>query len=172
MTKKPQVKCPYCEERDERDSMVRVKNRYWHQECIVAQREENTNGVQTPPNLEGSTPEQEYKELIAYICEKYDMSRPSGQILKQIKTFADEYGYRYKGMELALRYFFDTEENSVKNDTGVGIIPYVYDRAKNFHLKKIEIAKSLPKEEAEVRAFKVRQRNNKRNRNMIEIDDL
>lgn len=172
MAKQPQVKCPYCEQQDDRDKMIKIKNRYWHQECIVAQREENNISKELPLNIAGSTPEQEYKELISYICYKYDLDRPTGQILKQIKSFREDFEYRYKGMELALRFFFDTEGNSVKEDTGVGIIPYVYDRARKFYIRKKDIENNLTDEEPEVRVFKSRKTENKNAKKQINIDDL
>lgn len=172
VAKKPEVKCPHCEERGDRDYMTKIKSRYWHPECIVAQREDNIVLKDAPVNTQGSTPEQEYRELISYICNKYNIDRPTGQILKQIKSFKEDFEYRYKGMELALRYFFDIEENSVKDDTGIGIVPYVYDRAKRFHAKKIEITNSFTDEEPEVRVFKSRRPESKRGKKQINMDEL
>lgn len=170
--KKPPVKCPYCGERDDRNEMTQVKSRWWHEECIIAKREENLAMKNLPPNLEGSTPEQEYRELISYICEKYGLDRPTGQILKQIQSFSEDFEYRYKGMELALRYFFDLEQNSVKENTGIGIVPYVYDRARNFYSKKKMIENSLTDEESEIRVFKTRKTGSRRIKKQINMDEL
>lgn len=170
--KKPPVKCPHCGERGDREEMTQIKSRWWHPECVIAKQEENSAMKHLPVNLEGSTPEQEYRELISYICEKYNLDRPTGQILKQIKSFCEEFDYRYKGMELALRYFFDLEQNNVKEDTGVGIIPYVYDRARKFYSKKKMIENSISDEESEIRVFKSRKTENKRIKKQINIDEL
>ena len=120
------VKCPYCEEKLDKDESHEYKKRYYHQKCFDTWQREGD----------------EYKSLMAYISELYRVEFPSMVIKKQIKDMKEE-GYKYKGMELALRYFFDTLENKVQENTGVGIIPYVYEEAKNHYIKQIKIAKSI-----------------------------
>ncbi|WRN34798.1 hypothetical protein UM818_01800 [Staphylococcus aureus] len=48
---------------------------------------------------------QERKELIDFILELFDIEKPTGLILKQIKNLHEEYGYRYKAIALTLDYF-------------------------------------------------------------------
>lgn len=168
MAKKAKVKCPQCGEMMNREGKIPVKSRFYHPECLEDLRKQNAEGTKSV-NL--SSNENEYAELISYICERYDIPRPTGMILKQIKTYKEDFGYRYKGMELALRFFYDLEENHVRDDAGVGIIPYVYDRAKNFYARRIELQNSLTDEEPEVRVFKSRGRSvgNKRQIDMNEL---
>lgn len=161
------VKCPRCGEQMDREGKVKIKTRFYHPACIEDMRKENLEGEKQEKSNEN-----DYAALIKYICDKYDLQRPTGQILKQIKSFKDEYGYKYKGMELALRYFFDLEENTVKDDTGVGIIPYVYERAKNFYIHKIEIENNLPDEEVEIRSFKSRKVESNRGKKQIDLDEI
>lgn len=120
------VKCPYCEEKLDKDEAHEHKKRYYHPKCFTVWQRESTD----------------YKELMEYISELYGADCPLLMIKKQIKDLKEE-GYKYKGMELALRYFFDTLENRVQDNTGVGIIPYVYADAKNHYIKQKKISESI-----------------------------
>lgn len=57
-------------------------------------------------------------------------------MLKQIKEYQEEYGYKLKGIELALRYFYETLDNKPREGDGIGIVPFVYDEAKRRTLDK------------------------------------
>lgn len=46
-------------------------------------------------------------------------------------------------MYLTLRYFYEVLENDVKEDAGLGIIPYFYERAKNHYIDILEVKKHL-----------------------------
>lgn len=172
MTKKlAKIKCPYCAEYFHREDGIKVQKRYYHPECLEKKRQENKeNELRDVDESKGES--QDYRDLIEYICNKYNTKRPSGMVLKQIKDYKEQYGYTYKGMELALRYFYDTEGNSVKDDTGVGIIIYVYDRAKNFYIRKIEVEDSIQEDEDVVREFNIRGKSFSRGRRQIDIDLL
>ena len=41
----------------------------------------------------------------------------------------------YTGMRLTLEYFFSIRKNDLSKSRGVGIIPYVYDQARNYYMK-------------------------------------
>jgi hypothetical protein len=121
------VKCPYCQEQLDKDEAILHNKRYYHEHCFKIWQQEKEH----------------YKELIAYICELYRINEPTGMIYKQIKSFKEISHYKYKGMELALRYFHETLNNPVKEDTGIGIISYVYEEAKKHYLMKLQVEKSV-----------------------------
>lgn len=120
------VKCPYCEEKLDKDEAHPHNKRYYHQKCFDTWQKES----------------EDYKELLAYISGLYRGEFNTMLIKKQIKEFKEE-GYKYKGMELALRYFFDTLGNRMQDDKGIGIIPWVYVDAKQHYIKQMNIAKSI-----------------------------
>jgi hypothetical protein len=122
-----QVKCPYCEKQLNKDDAYEYKKRYYHQECFETWQREG----------------QDYKDLLAFICDIYRLEVPNGMILKQIKEFKEDLHYKYKGMELALRYFYETMGNSVQEGSGIGIIPYVYEDAKKHYITKLKVQESL-----------------------------
>lgn len=134
MTKKPQkkdtrpVKCPYCEDKLPRGEAIRHTNgRYYHEECYEEWRGQADDRTQ----------------LIDYICELYNVKAPTGMMLMQIKRFQDEFDYKYKGMELSLRYFHELLENPVREGDGLGIIPYIYDDAKDNYVTKLSVENSI-----------------------------
>ncbi|AZV43588.1 hypothetical protein BAOM_2979 [Peribacillus asahii] len=117
------VKCPYCEQQVDKDVSVSHQKRYYHELCFKTMKRE----------------QDDYKSLMDYIVELFGEDKPLMLLKKQVKDLKDE-GYKYKGMELALKYFFDTLGNRVKENTGIGIIPYIYEDAKNHYItiKKVE----------------------------------
>lgn len=122
------VKCPYCEEQLYRREAIRHTNgRYYHEECYEQNKGEADH----------------YKELITYICEDlYKIKRPTGMMLMQIKRFREEFDYKYKGMELTLKYFYEVLGNKVREGDGLGIIPYVYEDATNHYIQSLKIEES------------------------------
>ena len=149
------VKCPYCEEKLEKDESQEHKKRYYHPKCFGTWQREG----------------QDYNELISYVGELYRVDFPSIMIRKQIKDLKDE-GYKYKGMELALRYFFETLDNRVQENTGVGIIPYVYEEAKNNFLKQRKIAESVSNLEDNELIVYISPEKNKRKSKGIDISAI
>lgn len=120
------VKCPYCESYLEKEEAVSYKKRYYHEDCFN----------------EWEQQKEHRKALIEYICELHNLEAPTGMMVKQIKDFQDDYSYKLKGIELALRYFYETLDNRVREGDGIGIVPYVYEEAKRHYLKKKNIEKS------------------------------
>lgn len=87
---------------------------------------------------------QDYKDLIAYICELYQIDAPTGWMLKQIKDFKEQFNYTYRGMKTTLHYFYEIQEgNDVADSMGIGIVPFVYDEAKKFYIDKKAIKDSV-----------------------------
>lgn len=87
---------------------------------------------------------QDYKDLIAYICELYQIDAPTGWMLKQIKDFKEQFNYTYRGMKTTLHYFYEIQEgNDVADSMGIGIVPFVYDEAKKFYIDKKAVKDSV-----------------------------
>lgn len=120
------VKCPVCEDKLDKDDSYSHNKRYYHPKCYKTMMNER----------------EDYQSLLDYVIKLFGEDKPLMLLKKQIKDMKDD-GYKYKGMELALKYFFDTLGNRVQEGTGVGIIPYVYEDAKNHYIKQKRIASSL-----------------------------
>lgn len=113
------VKCPTCNTMNNKEDTIKINNRYYCISCGEERQKEiekNTDG---------------WDQLFEYICELYNIEKPTGMMFKQIKDFRDEpYNYTNTGMYLSLKYYYETLGNEVKEDTGLGIIPYYYEKAK------------------------------------------
>ncbi|MEM4994817.1 hypothetical protein WKH56_19845 [Priestia sp. SB1] len=121
------VKCPHCEKMMEKEEAVSHQKRYYHEACLKDKQK----------SIE------DRKDLIAYICELYRIDAPTGMMLKQIKEFETDFKYKLKGIELALRYFYETSENNPREGDGIGIVPYVYEKAKKHYILKKNVEKSV-----------------------------
>jgi len=122
-----QVKCPYCETQLDKDEAYSYKKKYYHENCFKLWNSEKEHR----------------KSLIEYICKLYKIDVPNGMILKQIKDFQEEYKYKLSGIELALRYFYETLGNHVQEGAGIGIVPFVYEEAKQHYIKQMKISESI-----------------------------
>lgn len=174
MSKAGLVKCPYCKERDSKEVMIKIGNRYWHQSCrdIYEQKMEEQK-TEELKNKERDA--KEYKELIAYICELYNIEKPTGMILKQVRDFHNEpYNWRYQAIQLALEYFFEIKENSTANARGIGIVPYIYDEAVGFwkHVVSINTNEDVKHTESQTLKIKRQNKQNKRNKHKFDLDNI
>jgi molybdopterin converting factor small subunit len=134
------VKCPYCQEQLDKDEAVEHKKRYYHEGCFNTWRSEVDHR----------------KELIEYICNMYDIESPTGMMLKQIKEYQDELGYKLKGMQLALEYFHETLGNPIREGDSIGIIPYIYEEAKKHYLTKMKAEESNEEIEKNVKVVRLK----------------
>lgn len=124
------VKCQICEEKSEKETMV-VKiigqktkvNKYYHATCL-----ENKE-----------LHEKERQILFDYICKLYEVDVPNGYVMKQMKDYHTKYNYRYAGMKMALEYFYDIKLNPLPDFQTIGILPYIYDEAKDYYTEQRRI---------------------------------
>lgn len=118
------VKCPGCGEFFRRDQVafVQHKNRYWHKSCY------ETSVQQANKDAE------EQRKLEEYIVKLLKLDNINTRIRKQIKDMREEYGYSYSGIQKSLEYFYEVKGNSIeKANNGIGIVPYVYETAKEYY---------------------------------------
>jgi hypothetical protein len=112
-----QIKCQYCNKKFDKieGNYEKVNTKYYHKECFAKWQQEN----------------QDRQELYDCIKEIFHITFPTGFMLRQIKEYKEVRGYTYKGMTLALKYFFEIQKNNPKVQS-LGIIPYIYDQAKKY----------------------------------------
>ncbi len=101
------------------------------------------------------------KKLEKYICNlmKFD-ELPIGYS-QQIDKFIKEYRFTPTGIEASLYYFYELLENDINNDVYLGIVPRVYEEAKNYfkEIKKIEQINSSFEQKEEVERVKIQKPN-------------
>lgn len=128
---KAMVKCPYCEERFDRNDpsilFVKLGRRYAHKSCY--EKHEATM----------SQEEKDLRDLYEYIKTllgtDYNFKKVERQI-KEYKGYKDgnDMPYTYSGMLASLRWFYEIKGNSKEAaNGGIGIIPYIYNDAKKYY---------------------------------------
>lgn len=121
---KAMVKCPYCEQSFDRLSVpnIKVGRRYAHVECYNKHEQNMTQE------------EKEEQELYEYVKQLYGKDYNYILVKRQIEKFSKQ-GYSYKGMRLSLKWFYEVQHHSIENSNGIGIIPYVFDDAKEYYYR-------------------------------------
>ena len=113
--------CPHCNKKfyREEEEYVKYKNRFYHKECydIVAKEDNDKQALED------------------FIKKIFSLENLSPLIRRQIKNFHEQENYTYSGMLKTLNYFFIIKRNSTEKCHGIGIIPYVYEEAKDYYLK-------------------------------------
>lgn len=126
------VKCPECGKSNNKEETVEINKRYYCPNCAKEKQKLS----------------EDYKNLIEYICNIFDLETPPPIIYTQIKQFKEnpDYKFTYKGIELTLRYYYETLKNEPLEDKiTLGIVPYYYDKAKNDYIEDIKRKKRVKK---------------------------
>lgn len=87
--------------------------------------------------------QEDRQELYDLVSEMFRMEFPTGMMMKQIADMHKDLNYTYKGMTLSLKYWTETLGEDMQNAKGVGIIPYIYEDAKAFYIKKMQVKKAV-----------------------------
>ncbi|MCD3194898.1 hypothetical protein G8S49_05575 [Clostridium botulinum C] len=123
-----QVKCPICNKMNDKANTEQIGQRYYCKRCADKKRE------QTKRNTDG------WDTLFEYICKLYNIQTLTVMMFKQIKDFRKEpYNFTNIGMYLTLKYYYETLNHEVKEDVGLGIIPYYYDRAEKQYMDIVRL---------------------------------
>lgn len=117
----------------------------------------------------------EYKQLIKYICEIYEIDRPTGLMLKQLKEYKDEYSYSYGGILYTLWYLKEILNKEFIVLYGVSLVKFCYDEAKNYYIHQEEVKKSMEtngKVGIITKIVKMKRHTTKKNNSLIDIGTL
>lgn len=125
------VKCPICKNMNEKETTVEISGKYYCQECSAIKEKELSKN------------KDDWDELYEYICSLYNIETLTGMMFKQIKDFRNIHNYTNKGILLTLQYYYETLENEVLEDTGLGIVVYYYEQAKKHYISKMEVKKHM-----------------------------
>ena len=119
------VKCPYCSKYFHRETEEYVqinKTRYAHKACYDRH------------NAEMSQEERDKLVLTNYIKQLFNIDSLSAKITKQIQDYHDNKAYTYSGIYKSLVWFYQIKGHPIeKANGGIGIVPYVYEDARNYY---------------------------------------
>ncbi len=132
MAKLRPVKCLHCSEALDRNTeeFVQIGKRYAHKVCQDKFEESKSQETKDREALE------------QYIVSLYGSVLPLHR--KQIKTLTEQ-GYSYSGILKTLIYFYEIKKNSKEKSVGIGIVPYVYNQAREYYYKLYQIEASAKK---------------------------
>lgn len=119
------VKCLECGEYFDRDIIEcrKIGNRYAHKIC--------PNQFHANPELVKI--EQEKTQFYTYIKKLYGKKYNYMTINNQAESYIEDYGYTWSGMAGTLHWFYDILKKPFDKNKGIGIIPYVYEQAKEYY---------------------------------------
>lgn len=143
--KQRKLKCFACKELFDQDKLTVKNNKKYCKDCLKIKEEES---------LKNKT---DWDLLFEYICELYSFERPTGLMFGQLKTFrGQDYNYTNIGMYYALKYYYEVLGNTVLEDTGLGIIPYYYEKAKKHYNKVFDLEDVVEEFENEEKSVKIK----------------
>lgn len=115
------------------------------------------------------------EELINTIKNIYKISYPTGLMLKQIKDYETERGYKLKGITLTLFYCRDQLKLTFNPKYGLGIVPLHYLSARDYWIDKNRRAKNhsnfVIKEET-ISIPKIKPTNDYKKDKLINLEDI
>lgn len=117
----------------------------------------------------------EYKQLIDFICTNYDIDRPTGLILKQIKEMKTNFGWSYAAMTYTLWYCKEIIEKPLIQKYGVYLIKSYYDDAKSYYSQQEKLEeqmRELKDVEVKTKVIKKTINENKSNKTSSSLVDL
>lgn len=97
----------------------------YQQYCKEIYNKNNTNDKRNPQ-----------EELYEYICRLFNIEELNQFLNFQLQKIFKENNFTYNGVLYTLKYFFEVKENKPDIKYGIGIVPAVYEEAKNFYIKK------------------------------------
>ena len=130
------MKCRQCGKEINKDNAIQIKPRIYvcSTEC---KQKYNAKSVQPSQKNKDNL-----SELKSYIAKLYDGNVNWPLVMKQLKSMQEDYGYKNSGILYTLKYAHDIKEMQF-NGNAIGIVPYLYNEAKQFYSQLSSVRKSL-----------------------------
>lgn len=119
---------------------------------------------------------EERGKLYQFIQETYNLTFPTGLMLRQIKSFVEERGYSYKNIRFTLHYVFyikKTYQPVVK--FGVSMVPYFHDEMVQYYKtqkERRENFKAVESETIRVTLTPFENNDSYKHKKMIKMEEL
>lgn len=102
----------------------------------------------------------EYKQLIEFICINYEIERPTGFMLKQIKDMRTDFGWSYAAMTYTLWYCKEILGKQLNEKYGVALVKHFYDEASDYYSQQEQIKNKMEQlKDVEIKTKVVKQNN-------------
>lgn len=133
------MKCRQCGKEVNKDAAIQVKPRIY---VCSADCEQKYNAKSVQSSQKESKKCNDLIELKSYINQLYNGNVNWGLVMRQIKSFKEEYGYTYKQQLWVLKYAYEIKDMCFEAQ-GIGIIPWLFKEAKQFYSQLSSVRKSL-----------------------------
>ena len=124
------VMCAFCNKALRRTSADCVEvspGRYMHVACAEQDKAKEKD------------PKEKLFDFLMEMC-RWEFVPPG--IQKQIQKMIDTNGFTYSGIHGSLKYWYFVKGNNVDRENPIGIVPYIYDKAKQFYKQKAMLRES------------------------------
>lgn len=118
---------------------------------------------------------EEYKNLIEFICNIFEIDAPTGLIVKQIKDYKNTYKYTYGGITYTLWYAKEILGKTFNPIYGIALVKFNYDEAKNYYIQQENIKNQMEKNsniEIKTKVVKINKHKSNKNKSLINLEDL
>ena len=123
--------CPYCgKEIQKNEPLKKIKNKSYHLCCYQKYCDEIYKNTSTTDINESQ------QELYNYICQLFNIKELTPYLNNQLQKIFKENNFTYNGVLYSLKYWYEIKDNPIDIKYGIGIVPFVYDEAKQFYIKK------------------------------------
>ena len=133
------MKCRQCGKEINKDSAIQIKPRIYVCSTDCQQKYEGKNVKLAQKTREKCD---DLVELKSYISKLYQNDINWPLLMKQVKSFKEDLGYTYKQQLYVLKYCYEIKNMSFEG-MGLGVIPFVYNEAKQFYNQLSAVKKSL-----------------------------
>ena len=133
------MKCRQCGKEVNKDAAIQIKPRIY---VCSADCEQKYNAKSVQSSQKASKKCDDLIELKSYIAKLYDGNVNWGLVMRQIKSFKEEYGYTYKQQLWVLKYAYEIKDMCFEAQ-GIGIIPWLFKEARQFYSQLSSVRKSL-----------------------------
>jgi hypothetical protein len=168
-------KCPFCRQQVGANESILVRKRHYHPSCLQQEQDEKKTKQELKDEIRSAANnDPNYKKLVEYICELYELDHISPMIISQIDKYHERYNLKYTGIQLSLQYYYETLKNPIKEQYGIGIVPSIYDKTKYFYLQQKKVAASVKSDtiETERQVIDVNVKPTSKRNKMIDISKI
>lgn len=123
MAKPHIVKCRICGESFDTNQVEFFRKGTWyaHKKCYDEREAEKTQD------------EKDLDHLMEYCYKLYGKTLDYNKTLRLAKSYHEKEGFSFSGIESTLKYIYEVKKEPIEKSNGsIGIVPYMYDKARNY----------------------------------------
>ncbi|PED64014.1 hypothetical protein [Priestia megaterium] len=148
-----------CGQKYQQSELIKYKNANHCKPCYEAKVKEVTDR----------------ENLYSLIKDIFNLSFPTGLMLRQIKQFREERDYSYKNIAFALDYIVRIKKIKLQTNFGIALVPHYYDEMISYYKdlqRRREQMQFIKPQKVKVKMKPLVLENEYRNKKLINMEDL